>query len=116
MVSVFEHFLFIRRAPLYQGASMFIKQTIKIGLIGLTDAENLLLLRIINGDLKWMKAVSAIKDCTIGFLNQDLLSYQSEDAIHRRYGGVSRKRWIHNDRLKRSFINGDRIRDDLSIN
>ncbi len=40
------------------------------------------LLKIINGDLNLDKgSISKSKDCTIGFLNQDLLSYQSDDAI-----------------------------------
>jgi len=40
------------------------------------------LLKIINGDLTLDKgSISKSKDCTIGFLNQDLLSYQSDDAI-----------------------------------
>ncbi len=40
------------------------------------------LLKIIHGDLTLDKgSISKSKDCTIGFLNQDLLSYQSDDAI-----------------------------------
>ncbi|GHB36583.1 ABC transporter ATP-binding protein [Mongoliitalea lutea] len=40
------------------------------------------LLKIINGDYQPSSGeVQKAKDCTIGFLNQDLLSYQSEDSI-----------------------------------
>ncbi|MCA6416540.1 MAG: ABC-F family ATP-binding cassette domain-containing protein, partial [Cytophagales bacterium] len=40
------------------------------------------LLKIINGELKIdAGSISKAKDCTIGFLNQDLLSYQTDDAI-----------------------------------
>ncbi len=40
------------------------------------------LLKIINGEYRLDEgSISKSKDCTIGFLNQDLLSYQSDDAI-----------------------------------
>ncbi len=82
MVSVSNISYFIGGRPLYQGASMFIKPDDKIGLIGLNGRGKSTLLRIINGDLKVDEgSISKSKDCTIGFLNQDLLSYQSEDAI-----------------------------------
>jgi ATP-binding cassette subfamily F protein 3 len=61
---------------------MFIKPDDKIGLIGLNGRGKSTLLKIIDGDLKVDEgSISKSKDCTIGFLNQDLLSYQSEDAI-----------------------------------
>ncbi len=61
---------------------MFVKEDDKIGLIGLNGRGKSTLLKIINGDLKVDEgSISKSKDCTIGFLNQDLLSYQSEDAI-----------------------------------
>lgn len=67
---------------MYQNASMFIKPDDKIGLIGLNGRGKSTLLKIINGDLRVDEgSISKAKDCTIGFLNQDLLSYQSEDAI-----------------------------------
>jgi ATP-binding cassette subfamily F protein 3 len=61
---------------------MFIKPEDKIGLIGLNGRGKSTLLKIINGDYRIDSgSISKAKDCTIGFLNQDLLSYQSEDAI-----------------------------------
>lgn len=82
MVSVSNISYFIGGRPLYQSASMFIKPDDKIGLIGLNGRGKSTLLKIINGDLKVDEgSVSKSKDCTVGFLNQDLLSYQSEDAI-----------------------------------
>lgn len=61
---------------------MFIKPNDKIGLIGLNGRGKSTLLKIINGDITIDKgSISKAKDCTIGFLNQDLLSYQSDDAI-----------------------------------
>ncbi len=61
---------------------MFIKPDDKIGLIGLNGRGKSTLLKIINGELKIDSgSISKAKDCTIGFLNQDLLSYQTDDAI-----------------------------------
>jgi len=61
---------------------MFIKPKDKIGLIGLNGRGKSTLLRIINGEMKLDSgSISKSGDCTIGFLNQDLLSYQSEDSI-----------------------------------
>lgn len=61
---------------------MFIKPNDKIGLIGLNGTGKSTLLKIINGEFRLDKgSISMAKDCTIGFLNQDLLSYQTDDAI-----------------------------------
>ncbi len=61
---------------------MFIKPKDKIGLIGLNGRGKSTLLKLINGDYKVDGgSISKSNDCTIGFLNQDLLSYQTEDAI-----------------------------------
>lgn len=67
---------------MYENASMFIRPEDKIGLIGLNGRGKSTLLKIINGDLSISSgSISKSKDCTIGFLNQDLLSYQTDDAI-----------------------------------
>jgi ATP-binding cassette subfamily F protein 3 len=61
---------------------MFIKPTDKIGLIGLNGRGKSTLLKIINGELTLdAGSISKSGDCTIGFLNQDLLSYQTDDSI-----------------------------------
>ncbi len=61
---------------------MFIKPNDKIGLIGLNGRGKSTLLKIIHGDIRLdAGSISKAKDCTIGFLNQDLLSYQTDDAI-----------------------------------
>lgn len=61
---------------------MFIKPNDKIGLIGLNGRGKSTLLKIIYGEYQIdAGSISKAKDCTIGFLNQDLLSYQSDDAI-----------------------------------
>jgi len=61
---------------------MFVKPDDKIGLIGLNGRGKSTLLKIITSELSVNAgSVSKAKDCTIGFLNQDLLSFQSDDAI-----------------------------------
>lgn len=82
MISISNISYFIGGRALYENASMFIKPDDKIGLIGLNGKGKSTLLKIINGDLRIdAGSVSKAKDCTIGFLNQDLLSYQTDDAI-----------------------------------
>ena len=82
MVSVSNISYFIGGRALYENASMFIKPKDKIGLIGLNGRGKSTLLKIINGDLKIdAGSISKSADCTLGFLNQDLLSYQTEDSI-----------------------------------
>jgi len=82
MVSVSNISYFIGGRPLYENASLFIKPDDKIGLIGLNGRGKSTLLKILNGDLRVSEGtISKAKDCTIGFLNQDLLSYQTDDAI-----------------------------------
>lgn len=61
---------------------MFIKPDDKIGLIGLNGRGKSTLLKLIYGEMKVNEgSISKSRDCTIGFLNQDLLSFQSDDAI-----------------------------------
>jgi len=82
MISVSNLSYYIGGRALYENASMFIKPKDKIGLIGLNGRGKSTLLKLINGDITPdAGSISKSNDCTIGFLNQDLLSYQSEDAI-----------------------------------
>jgi ATP-binding cassette subfamily F protein 3 len=82
MISITNLSYFIGGRALYENANMFIKPKDKIGLIGLNGRGKSTLLKIINGDFKPSSgSVSKSNDCTLGFLNQDLLSYQTEDAI-----------------------------------
>src|SRR5687768_16208410 len=82
MVSITNLSYYIGGRPLYENASMFIKPKDKIGLIGLNGRGKSTLLKIIAGEYKVDSgSISKSNDCTIGFLNQDLLSFQSEDAI-----------------------------------
>ncbi|ELR71555.1 ATPase components of ABC transporter [Fulvivirga imtechensis AK7] len=82
MLSITNLSYYIGGRPLYEDASLHIKPKDKIGLIGLNGTGKSTLLKLINGDYKQDKGeISKSNDCTIGFLNQDLLSYQSEDSI-----------------------------------
>ncbi len=82
MISVTNISYFIGGRALFENASMFIKPNDKIGLIGLNGRGKSTLLKIINGELTLdAGTISKSGDCTIGFLNQDLLSYQTEDSI-----------------------------------
>lgn len=67
---------------LYDNASLHIKPRAKIGLIGANGTGKSTLLRLISGEYTPDGGViSKSGDCSIGFLNQDLLSYQTEDSI-----------------------------------
>ena len=82
MISVTNLSYYIGGRALYENANMFVKPKDKIGLIGLNGRGKSTLLKLINGDYKPDGGtISKSNDCTIGFLNQDLLSYQTDDAI-----------------------------------
>jgi len=75
MLSINNLSFYISGLPLFEGASVHIKPKDKIGLIGLNGKGKSTLLKLINGDLEPDRGtISYAKDCTIGFLNQDLLS------------------------------------------
>lgn len=82
MLSINNISYYIGGRPLYENASLHIKPKDKIGLIGLNGTGKSTLLRLINGEYQLDGGdISKSNDCSIGFLNQDLLSYQSEDSI-----------------------------------
>ena len=82
MLSITSLTYYISGLPLFENASLHIKPKDKIGLIGLNGKGKSTLLKLINGDLQAdAGSIAAAKNCSIGFLNQDLLSYQTEDAI-----------------------------------
>ena len=67
---------------LYQEASLHIKPKDKIGLIGLNGAGKSTLLRLITGQYEASSgSISKSAQCSLGFLDQDLLSYQTSDSI-----------------------------------
>lgn len=68
--------------PIFEEASLQIKPKDKIGLIGLNGKGKSTLLRLMVGEYQPDGGeINKSGDCTIGFLNQDLLSYQTEDSI-----------------------------------
>ena len=82
MLSINNLSYYIGGRALFEKASLHIKPKDKIGLIGLNGKGKSTLLKLINKDLlPDSGSISRAKDCTIGFLNQDLLSYQTEDSI-----------------------------------
>ncbi len=82
MISVTNLSYYIGGRALYENANMFIKPNDKIGLIGLNGRGKSTLLRLLNGEYTPdAGTISKSNDCTIGFLNQDLLSYQTDDSI-----------------------------------
>jgi len=82
MLSINNLSYYIGDRPLFEDASLHIKPKDKIGLIGLNGQGKSTLLKIINGDVTPDRGeVQMSKECTIGFLNQDLLSYQTDDSI-----------------------------------
>jgi ATP-binding cassette, subfamily F, member 3 len=82
MISISNISYFIGGRALYENASAFVKPKDKIGLIGLNGRGKSTLLKLIHGEFSLdAGSISKSNDCTIGFLNQDLLSYQTEDSI-----------------------------------
>jgi ATP-binding cassette subfamily F protein 3 len=67
---------------LYKNATWQINPGEKIGLVGLNGTGKSTLLRIINGEYQLEAGeIAKIKNLSIGFLNQDLLSYSSSESI-----------------------------------
>ncbi|MDW7694470.1 ABC-F family ATP-binding cassette domain-containing protein [Flammeovirgaceae bacterium SG7u.111] len=67
---------------LYDEASLHIKPKTRTALIGMNGTGKSTLLKLINGDLTPDGGlISKRNDCSIGFLNQDLLSFESEESI-----------------------------------
>lgn len=65
-----------------EDSSLHIVPGDRIGLIGLNGTGKSTLLRIINGDYTISKgSFNKIKNLTIGFFNQDLLSFETDDNI-----------------------------------
>jgi len=82
MLSITNLSYFIGERPIYKDASIHIKPKDKIGLIGPNGSGKTTLLRLITREYQPGEGtISKSKDCSIGFLNQDLLSYNSDDTI-----------------------------------
>lgn len=82
MISITNLSFHFGARPMYEEANLHIKPNDRIGLIGANGTGKSTLLRIITGEYQPDGgSISMAKDCTIGFLNQDLLSYQTQDSI-----------------------------------
>ena len=84
---------------LYDEANWHIKPGEKIGLIGANGTGKTTLLKIIVGDYSPTSgSISKSKDLTIGYLNQDLLSYASEKSIlHVAMEAFERQNQLHTE-------------------
>ncbi len=84
---------------LYDDANWHIKPGEKIGLIGANGTGKTTLLKIIVGDYSPTSGtISKSKDLTIGYLNQDLLSYASEKSIlHVAMEAFERQNQLHTE-------------------
>ncbi len=82
MLSVNQISYHIGARTLFSKASLHIRPGDKTGLIGLNGTGKSTLLRMIDGQIQPDEgSVSRRNDCTIGFLDQDLLSYESHESI-----------------------------------
>ncbi len=82
MLSITNLSFYFGGRALYSEANLHIKPKDKIGLIGLNGTGKSTLLRLIVGEYQPDEgSISKAGDCSIGFLNQDLLSYQTDDSI-----------------------------------
>lgn len=84
---------------LYDDANWHIKPGEKIGLIGANGTGKTTLLKIIVGDYTPTSGtISMAKDIKIGYLNQDLLSYQSDKSIlHVAMEAFERQNQLHTE-------------------
>lgn len=82
MLSISNLSYYIGERIIFDSAQIHIKPKEKIGLVGLNGTGKTTLLRIIDGEITPDQGeVSKSNDCTIGYLNQDLLSLQSDESI-----------------------------------
>lgn len=82
MLSISNLSYYIGGRPLFEDASLHVRPKDRVGLIGLNGRGKSTLLRLIHGDLQYDSgSISMSNECTVGFLNQDQLSYSSERAI-----------------------------------
>ncbi|HLK98689.1 MAG TPA: ABC-F family ATP-binding cassette domain-containing protein [Hymenobacter sp.] len=82
MISINDLDFHFGSRTLYDKANLHIKPKDKIGLIGLNGRGKSTLLRILVGEYKPDGgSISMSKEVSLGFLNQDLLSYDSHESI-----------------------------------
>jgi len=84
---------------LYDEANWHIKPGEKIGLIGANGTGKTTLLKIITGEYSPTSGtISMAKDLTMGYLNQDLLSYSSDkNIVHVAMEAFERQNQLHDE-------------------
>ncbi len=99
MISINNLTFEIGARALYDEANCHIKPGDKIGLIGANGTGKTTLLKLIVGDLNPTSGtISMAKDLKIGYLNQDLLSYQSDKSIlHVAMEAFERQNQLHSE-------------------
>jgi ATP-binding cassette, subfamily F, member 3 len=82
MISINNLSYYIGGRAIFENASLHVSPNDKIGLIGLNGSGKTTLLRLISGEYTPDSGqITKSNDCSVGFLNQDLLSYESDDSI-----------------------------------
>jgi ATP-binding cassette subfamily F protein 3 len=82
MLSIQSLSFYYGSRALYDDASLHIKPKDRIGIVGPNGAGKSTLLKIIDGQLQPDSgSIQKVTGMTLGFLNQDLLSFQSEEPI-----------------------------------
>jgi ATP-binding cassette subfamily F protein 3 len=82
MIAINDISFYFGSRVMYENASLHIKPKDKIGLIGANGTGKSTLLRLITGEYQPDAGnISKSNDCSLGFLNQDLLSYDTGDSI-----------------------------------
>ncbi|WP_129716750.1 ABC-F family ATP-binding cassette domain-containing protein [Pedobacter sp. SYP-B3415] len=99
MISINNLTFNIGARALYDEANLHIKPGEKIGLIGANGTGKTTLLRLIVGDYSPSSgSISKSKDLKIGYLNQDLLSYQSDkNIVHVAMEAFTRQNQLHTE-------------------
>lgn len=99
MISINNLRFEIGARALYDDANCHIKPGDKIGLIGANGTGKTTLLKLIVGELNPTGGtISMPKDLKIGYLNQDLLSYQSNKSIlHIAMEAFERQNHLHDE-------------------
>ncbi|MFZ4861980.1 ABC-F family ATP-binding cassette domain-containing protein [Sphingobacterium sp. Mn56C] len=99
MISINNLTFEIGARALYDEANWHIKPGDKTGLIGANGTGKSTLLKLIVGDYKPTSGtISMAKDLKIGYLNQDLLSYHSDNSIlHVAMEAFARQNQLHTE-------------------